>query len=133
MNQRTLAIHHDDSGFVNELESHFGSEWILASQHTRDKIPTVWIDRTRMHETFRYLKLEISRPFPMLFDLSATDERLRQHHEGLPIGLFTVFYHLFSFTRNQSIRLKVPLRDEPFSLPSVSDLWPNANWYEREA
>ncbi len=30
------------------------------------------------------------------------------------------------------MRLKVALRGEKPSLPTVSDLWPAANWYERE-
>ncbi len=104
----------------------------MAFQPTRDEIQTIWVDKNRLRETLRYLKSEIPSPFPMLFDLSATDERLRRNHDGLPMGLFTVFYHLFSFDRNQSVRVKVPLREEPLSLPSVVDLWPNADWYERE-
>jgi NADH-quinone oxidoreductase subunit C/D len=120
------------SGVVEELASRFGPDGLLAFQPTRDEIPTMWIDRSRLRETLQYLRAEIPRPFPMLFDLSATDERLRHNHDGLPIGTFTVFYRLFSFARNQSLRIKVPLHDESHSLPSIVDLWPNANWYERE-
>jgi NADH-quinone oxidoreductase subunit C/D len=124
------AVH--GSGVVEELASRFGPDGLLAFQPTRDEIPTMWLDRSRLRETLQYLRAEIPRPFPMLFDLSATDERLRRNHDGLPIGTFTVFYRLFSFARNQSLRIKVPLRDEPHSLPSIVDLWPNADWYERE-
>ena len=120
------------SDVVQELKGRLGSEGILVFQPTRDEIPTIWVDKNRLRETLQYLRSEISRPFPMLFDLSAIDERLRRNHDGLPIGLFTVFYHLYSFDRKQSIRMKVPLRDEPLSLPSVVALWPNADWYERE-
>ncbi|HEU5091060.1 MAG TPA: NADH-quinone oxidoreductase subunit C, partial [Nitrospira sp.] len=107
------------SGVVEELASRFGPDGLLAFQPTRDEIPTMWLDRSRLRETLQYLRAEIPRPFPMLFDLSATDERLRRNHDGLPIGTFTVFYRLFSFARNQSLRIKVPLRDEPHSLPSI--------------
>jgi NADH-quinone oxidoreductase subunit C/D len=124
------AVH--GSGVVEELASRFGPDGLLAFQPTRDEIPTMWLDPSRLRETLQYLRAEIPRPFPMLFDLSATDERLRRNHDGLPIGTFTVFYRLFSFARNQSLRIKVPLRDEPHSLPSIVDLWPNADWYERE-
>lgn len=120
------------SDVAEELGRRFGSEGLLTVQPTRDEIPTIWVDKNRLRETLRYLRSEIPRPFPMLFDLSATDERLRRNHDGLPIGSYTVFYRLFSFDRNQSVRIKVPLRDEPLSLPSVMDLWPNADWYERE-
>jgi len=117
---------------VTDLEGRFGRDLILAVQPTKDEIPTVWIDKSRLRAALSYLKSEIASPYPMLFDLSATDERLRRHHEGLPIRAFTVFYHLFSFDRNQSIRVKVPLHDDGLSLPSIMDLWPNADWYERE-
>ena len=45
---------------------------------------------------------------------------------------FEVVTHLFSTSRGYSVRLKVRLpRDEP-RCPTVSDLWPGANWHERE-
>src|SRR5690348_518542 len=114
-------------GVVAELEGRFGAEgWLRAVQHTKDEIPTIWVEKHRLRETLRYIKSDVPRPFPMLFDLSAMDERLRRHHDGLPIGAFTVFYHLFSFDRNLSLRIKVPLVGEDLSLPSIVDLWPNA-------
>ncbi len=121
------------TGVVAEIQSRFGAgRWLSTVQPTKDDIPTIWVEREKLRETLRYVRSEIPRPFPMLFDLSAMDERLRQHHDGLPIGSFTVFYHLFSFERNQSLRIKVALGGESLSVPSSIDLWPNANWYERE-
>ncbi|GKS64741.1 hypothetical protein YTPLAS72_20450 [Nitrospira sp.] len=118
---------------VIELERRFGSEgWLKAVQNTLDDIPTLWVEKHRLPEILRYVRSELPRPFPMLFDLSATDERLRRHHDGLPLGSFTVFYHLVSFERNQSLRIKVALDSEVLSLPSSIELWPNADWYERE-
>lgn len=117
---------------LEELDHQFGPHYRLALQTTQDEISTVWIDQHRLLDTLHYLKSESPQPYPMLFDLSATDERMRRHHTGLPIGAFTVFYHLFSFDRNESFRLKVPLQDDTVSLPSVMSLWPNADWYERE-
>jgi NADH-quinone oxidoreductase subunit C len=45
---------------------------------------------------------------------------------------FAVVYHLLSYSLNHRLRLKVFLGDPPI-LDSVSDIWPSANWYEREA
>lgn len=45
---------------------------------------------------------------------------------------FGVVYHLLSVTHNHRLRIKVFLEGEPM-LPSVLDVWPSANWYEREA
>lgn len=47
---------------------------------------------------------------------------------------FAVVYHLLSLNKNHRIRLRVNLADheEPI-VDSVIDLWPAANWFEREA
>ncbi len=80
----------------------------------------------------RYLKLQAASPYALLFDLTAIDERQRTHRQGLPDSEFTVVYHLLSFDRNEDIRLKVALIEADLSLPTISDIWPSANWYERE-
>jgi len=68
----------------------------------------------------------------MLYDLSAIDERMRQHRDGQPASDFTIVYHLLSFERNEYIRIKVALAEDRLSLPTVTRIWPAANWYERE-
>jgi NADH-quinone oxidoreductase subunit C/D len=68
----------------------------------------------------------------MLYDLHGIDERLRLHREYLPKADFSVFYHLISIERNSDIMLKVPLLENDLVLPTFTNLFPNANWYERE-
>lgn len=51
---------------------------------------------------------------------------------GTPGPDFTIVYHLFSFDRNDFIRIKVGLKGEYPSLPSITLIYVNANWYERE-
>lgn len=47
---------------------------------------------------------------------------------------FAVIYHLLSLTHNHRIRLRVNLPDEnELIVDSVMELWPAANWFEREA
>lgn len=46
---------------------------------------------------------------------------------------FAVVYHLLSYAHNQRIRIKTWLNDEFPKLASVIEIWPSANWYEREA
>jgi NADH-quinone oxidoreductase subunit C/D len=43
-----------------------------------------------------------------------------------------VVYHLLSFERNEYIRIKVPLKRDQPRIDTITDLWPSANWYERE-
>lgn len=47
---------------------------------------------------------------------------------------FATVYHLLSVSLNQRVRLKVFADDDDFPvLPTLTDVWPSANWYEREA
>ncbi|TAL07876.1 MAG: NADH-quinone oxidoreductase subunit C/D [Porticoccaceae bacterium] len=107
-------------------------------EHTVDRVPTLWVPVARIAEVLRLLRTGVTQPYAMLYDLTAVDERLRKYRDGLPAADFTVVYHLLSVardiaTRGQGdIRIKVALRGDFPSLPTVSGIYPNANWYERE-
>jgi NADH-quinone oxidoreductase subunit C/D len=121
----------DSADILSHLENEFG-EAIVARQPTRDGIPTVWIDKNRALDLLRYLKRDLDAPYRMLYDLTAIDERVRTQREAQPDADFTVVYHLLSFDRNSDLRLKIALHGENPSLDTVTDIWPAANWYERE-
>jgi NADH-quinone oxidoreductase subunit C/D len=121
-----------NTAIEDHLKDRFGPS-ILAEQKTEDDIPTLWAERTRICDLLNYLKNEIERPYNMLYDLTAIDERLRIHRENQPEGDFTLVYHLLSTDRNSDIRLKVPLKGKSPSIDTVSNVWQAANWYEREA
>ncbi len=107
-------------------------EVILSVQETKDEFPTLWIQPDKNVEVLSFLKNEIEKPFKMLYDLTAIDEQARIHREGQPESRFTVIYHLLSFDRNDFVRFKVPLTSNKPSIRSIVDIWPMANWYERE-
>jgi NADH-quinone oxidoreductase subunit C len=46
---------------------------------------------------------------------------------------FATVYHLLSISNNHRVRIKVPLEEHDLIVPSVVELWPSANWFEREA
>ena len=102
-------------------------------QQTADEISTHWVEKNRAGDLLRFLKEDVDRPYRMLYDLTAIDERLRTHREGQPASDFTVVYTLYSFERNEYVRVKVALNEDRMSLPSITPIWPAANWYEREA
>jgi NADH-quinone oxidoreductase subunit C/D len=112
------------------LTQKFGEPF--AKQSTRDEILTLWVPVSKIVEVLRYLKKEISRPFLLLYDITAIDERSRKMVNGYRGSSFTVVYHLFSFDRNSFIRLKVALSGDYPTIPSIYSLWLNASWYERE-
>jgi NADH-quinone oxidoreductase subunit C/D len=113
------------------LRAEFGDESI-SPETTRDEFPTVRVPKDRIVEVARFLKTRVPSPYKMLYDLTAIDERGRSNRADAAGADFTVVYHLLSFERNQDIRLKVGLRGERPSLPSLTGVWPAANWYERE-
>ncbi|MDA8164356.1 MAG: NADH-quinone oxidoreductase subunit C/D [Desulfobacteraceae bacterium] len=117
---------------IEELQNRFGPDGITP-QATRDAIPTLWIAPDLVPGVLGYLKGQAERPYRMLYDLTAIDERVRVHRDGQPAGDFTLVYHLLSFERNEDLRLKVALGEDRLAAKSVISLWPSANWYEREA
>lgn len=127
-----VALEPNAPDILRELRNRFGTA-IGEQQVTHDGMPTQWIERNRISDILRYLKLETERPYRMLYDLTAIDERTRVHREGQPTGNFTVIYHLLSFARNEDIRLKVALPADDLVMPTITHIWPSANWYEREA
>jgi NADH-quinone oxidoreductase subunit C len=71
--------------------------------------------------------------FEQLIDLSGVD--YSEYADGQWQGLrYASVLHLLSVSKNQRVRLKVFAQDDDFPvLPTLVDVWPAANWYEREA
>jgi NADH-quinone oxidoreductase subunit C/D len=121
----------DHSNVVRELQARFG-EATFTPQTTQDNIPTLWVPTDKVRDVLRFLKLEVDRPYRMLYDLTAIDERFRANRQDQSDSDFTVIYHLLSFDRNEDVRIKVALKGESPATRSIVDIWPSANWYERE-
>ncbi len=109
----------------------------LAPNHgARDDVETLWAARDTISDVLT--KLKRSAPTRMmLFDLTAIDERQRTQRAGQPPSDFTIVYHLMQFDRaskapHREVRIKVALLMASLTMPSMVDIWPNANWYERE-
>ncbi len=85
--------------------------------------PLIRINRERLHETCKYLKEELH--FSYLNDVLGTDRFTSEDR-------FEVIYHLISLREQIRIFVKVYVDEENPVLPTVSDIWPSANWNERE-
>ncbi len=71
-----------------------------------------------------------------LFTQDAINERGQGlHGEQTPAEKrFAVVYQLLSLKHNHRVRVRVMLRSAEFpACPSATEIWPAANWYEREA
>ena len=71
--------------------------------------------------------------FEQLIDLCGMD--YADYGDGAWEGLrFAVVVHLLSLTHNQRVRVRVFCPDDDLPVvASVFDIWPSANWFEREA
>jgi NADH-quinone oxidoreductase subunit C len=78
-------------------------------------------------EVSRFLRDDPDLAFDFLTDLTGVD-RLRLP-ESSP--RFEVVYQLYSVQFKRRLRLKVRV-DEGEVVPTVTDVWPTANWHERE-
>ena len=71
--------------------------------------------------------------FEQLIDLCGVD--YSDYKDGAYEGArYAVVLHLLSVSLNQRVRLRVFAQDDDFPvLPTLVDVWPAANWFEREA
>ena len=83
-----------------------------------------------LHNAVQFLKEESGIKFDMLVDIAGIDYLTYPNHEG---PRFAVSY-AFKSMKNPGarIRLKVLVSEESLKVPTISDLYANANWYERE-
>ncbi len=81
------------------------------------------VDRARLGEIAKYTRDE--EKFDLLSDLTAVDWPKREKR-------FDVVLNLYSFAHNTRLRIKAQAAaGEP--VPSVTSVWPTANWLERES
>jgi len=132
------------------------SAWIDESKVAYNEL-TVCVKREHLLEICRALRDQPGFDFKLLVDVCGVDYL----HYGLsewqthsatasgfsrgvlpelsetsstPIQRFAVVYHLLSLTQNHRLRLCVRLSDDDkLMLDSVIEIWPAANWFEREA
>jgi len=85
---------------------------------------TVVIDRDSLIEILTFLK---NKPyeFNMLLDLTCVDYIGQDPR-------FEMVYHLFSLPKNNRLRIKTRLPERDLNIESLTSIWKNANWLERE-
>ncbi len=101
-------------------------------EQTVDGIETFWVHPSDIIQELTKNKLDGQNGYPILLDLTALDERSRIGFRHCMRRDFTVVYHLLRPSDGRQRRFKVPLSFDRLVIPTASNLWPNANWYERE-
>jgi NADH-quinone oxidoreductase subunit C len=79
----------------------------------------------------KYMRDTVGLVYNYLSDISAVDYWEPGGLWQRP-GRFGVSYHLLSMLYKRRVRLKVYLQDEEPTVDSVINVWPAANWLERE-
>ncbi len=152
---RRMEICEADTALAAELRERFGEKARL-EPHSSDML-TFEVDRGSVKDVLSFLKNESQTKYKRLDDLTAIDESARRDrvwNKGRAEGTsevgavesfsrrerggypdFTVVYQLLSFETARRVRIKSGIVAEGASpsAASVTDIWPSANWYEREA
>jgi NADH-quinone oxidoreductase subunit C len=94
---------------------------------------TAVVPAPHLAETMRALRDRPELRFESLIDACGVD--YSTYGDGAWTGArFAVVYHLLSLSHNHRLRVRAFAADDDFPiLTSVVDVWPAANWFEREA
>ncbi|MFN8115923.1 MAG: NADH-quinone oxidoreductase subunit C [Bacteroidia bacterium] len=86
--------------------------------------PVFTVKNDKIHDVLKFLKEDETLNFHFLTDLCGM-----QTADEKQLG---VIYHLHNMPKNYRIRLKTFFDINKPEIPTATDLWPAANWMERE-
>jgi NADH-quinone oxidoreductase subunit C len=82
------------------------------------------IDKDSLLDIAKFLKAE-PYAYTMLLDLTCVDDLGQEPR-------FEMAYHLYSLANKHRLRIKARLSENDLSIDSLTPVWKNANWLERE-
>lgn len=91
----------------------------------------VAVPANRLLEVCKFLRDNAATKFEQLSDVTCVDYLDYPPAEDIA-GRFGVVYSLLSLTHNHRLWLKVFVDDPNPTVPSLTPIWPGANWTERE-
>ncbi len=86
---------------------------------------TIWCSASNLIAVLRFLRDDMQTQFVSIIDICGVDYPAREKR-------FEVVYHLLSPRQNVRLRVKVAT-DAETPIPSATEIYPGANWFEREA
>lgn len=111
---------------LQELGTHIEAkrpDCVLSWAVAQDEL-TMEVTQASLASFVDFLRTDRNCRFSTLVDITAVDYPERE-------ARFDVVYHFLSMYQNQRIRIKVAVREEDM-LPSIIEVHPSANWFERE-
>jgi len=112
----------EDQRLIEDLRERFAGK-ILGTPTSLGDLCVI-IDKESVLEVMTFLKKE-PFDFAMLLDLTCVDEMGRSPR-------FVMVYHLLSLSNNRRLRIKAGVDEGSPVVDSLTPLWKNANWLERE-
>ena len=110
---------------TEKLRERFGDGALLELKEFRDEV-TLVVRRELVAEMSLLLRDDPELAYDFLSDLCGVDWPGRPER-------FEVVYNLYSLRHRSRLRLKVRLPENDPAVPTVSGVWPTADWHEREA
>ena len=95
--------------------------------HTQHGDETAAVRREHFLDIAHFLKFDAEFDLNVLMDLTAVD--------GLGMKWnprFEMVYHFYSLAKNHRLRVKVRVDEKDAVMPTLTGLWPVADWFERE-
>ena len=116
-----------DKAGLRDLGEHVSanlSDYVYAVSVSRGEL-AVEARADQIVRVLKFLRDDATCRFEQLVDLCGVDYPEREPR-------FDVVYHLLSMSNNQRLRLKVGVGEDGL-VPSVTEVYPSAGWWEREA
>jgi NADH-quinone oxidoreductase subunit C len=113
---------------LEKLAARFGDA--VRETHAFRGDETAIVDAPSLREICLFLRDDPALAFDMLTDATAVDYLVYPGRGEQP--RFEVVYHLYSTGHRHRLRLKVLVPEDQPEVDSLCELWPIANWLERE-
>ena len=115
---------------LEKVKEKFSQEVIDTHAFRGDE--TLIIRPGALRDAAKFLKETPELDFNILMDLTAVDYLFYAGGRIPKEFRFEVVYHFLSLKHNHRLRIKVPVDEKNPEVDTLCDLWPSANWYERE-
>lgn len=117
---------------VESLKEKFPDDVLHVKQFAGET--TVSVAPSALHAVMVYLRGTPGLIYNFLSDISAVDYYPTDYGDEYEFRpeRFGVAYHIYSMLYNRRLRIKIYLPEEEPAVDTVVDVWPAANWLERE-
>ena len=84
------------------------------------------VQEIEINEYHKYVKSLFDEGYEMMVDLTAVDWFRKKEPR------FEIIVNLLSLSKNLRKTIKVQVQDDTLTIPSITDIYPGTNFYERE-